>query len=92
MIADPELRAEAARIRDRAKAIRKDVKRHSKPPNWNLVKIDVAEPLIELQKRVDEELLRQSDKDSLAPIDRDPVPARFREQVRRYYERLGSGK
>ncbi|MCH8045951.1 MAG: hypothetical protein IID44_19735 [Planctomycetes bacterium] len=92
MIADPELRAEAARIRDRAKAIRKDVKRHSKPPNWNLVKVDVADPLIELQNRVAEELLRRSNKDSLVPIDRDPVPARFREQVRRYYERLGSGK
>jgi hypothetical protein len=91
MIADPELRAEAARIRDRAKEIRKDVKRHSEAPNWDLVRMTVAAPLAELQQRVAEELLRRSSRDALVPIDRDPVPARFEEQVRRYYERLGAG-
>ena len=28
----------------------------------------------------------------LAPIDRDPVPSRFAESVRRYYEELGKDK
>ena len=36
-----------------------------------------------------EELSRRESKDSLAPIDRDPVPNRFAESVRRYYEELG---
>jgi hypothetical protein len=92
MIADPELRAEAARIRDRAKEIRKDVKRHSAPPNWDLVRATIANPLAELQRRVSEELLRRSSQDALVPIDRDPVPAQYEEQVRRYYERLGAGR
>jgi hypothetical protein len=92
MIADPELRAEAARIRDEAKEIRKDVKRHSAEPNWDLVRVKVAEPLAELQQRVAEELLRRTTDDSLVPIDRDPVPAEYEQQVRRYYERLGAGR
>lgn len=91
MIADPELRAEAARIREAAKDVRKEVKRHSAPPNWSVVREKVAEPLVELQQRVAEELLRRSKHEALVPIDRDPVPAEFEEQVRRYYQELGAG-
>lgn len=91
MIADPELRAEAARIRDEAREIRKDVKRHSQAPNWDLVRVKVAEPLAELQQRVAEELLRRTSDEALVPIDRDPVPAEYQRQVQRYYERLGAG-
>ena len=29
---------------------------------------------------------------SLGPIDRDPVPNKFNDLVRRYYEKLGSGE
>jgi len=92
MVEDPELRAEAARIRDRAKGIRKDFKRHSKEPNWDLVKMNVLEPLIDLQRHVNQELLRRTAKDSLVPIDREPVPSNYAEQVRLYYERLGRGR
>jgi hypothetical protein len=92
MIADPELRAEAARIREQAKDIRKEVKRHSAPPNWDVVRERVAEPLAELQRRVADELLRRSAGEALVPIDRDPVPAEFEELVRRYYEELGAGE
>lgn len=92
MIADPELRAEAARIREQAKDIRKEVKRHSAPPNWDVVRERVAEPLAELQHRVAEELLRRSAGEALVPIDRDPVPEEFEELVRRYYEELGKGE
>lgn len=92
LINDPDLRAEAARIRDEAKAIRKDVKRHSEPPNWDLVQDKIAQPLVKLQNRVAEQLLQQSSDRALVPLDRDPVPAEYEEQVRRYYERLGSGR
>jgi hypothetical protein len=92
MLSDPKLRAEAARIRDRAKAIRKEVKRHSKPPNWDLVRDMVSEPLVELQNRVASELLRQTSKDALVPIDRDPVPPKYEARVKKYYERLGAGQ
>jgi hypothetical protein len=92
MVDDPQLSAEAARIRDRARGIRLELKRHSKPPNWDLVQLEVFEPLVQLRDRVAEELLKHTSEDALVPIDRDPVPPKYAEDVRRYYERLGSGK
>ena len=92
MVDDPELRAEAARIRDQARAIRAEFKRHSKEPNWGLVRVNVAEPLVELSNRVSDELLRRNSKQAIVPLDRDPVPPKYSEKTRRYYERLGSGK
>ena len=92
MVADPELRAEAARIRENARSIRRDIKRHSKEPNWDLVRLKVIEPLVELQNRVHEELLRRSPDKSLVPVDRDPVPAEFENAVQHYFEQLGRGQ
>jgi hypothetical protein len=92
MVDDPELRAEAARIRQRARGIRAELKRHSKDPNWDLVKVEVSRPLYELRDRVAEELLRRTSKDALLPLDRDPVPPKYTEKTRRYYERLGTGR
>jgi hypothetical protein len=92
MVDDPELRAEAARIRDRARSIRAELKRHSEPPNWDLVRMQVAEPLVELTDRVAEEVLRRNSRQAIVPLDRDPVPPRFSEKTRKYYEQLGTGK
>ena len=39
-----------------------------------------------------EELARRDSDRAVTPIDRDPVPARFAEMVRRYYEQLGKGE
>ena len=92
MVEEAELRSEAARIRDRARSIRVDYKRNAKEPQWDDVRKLVAEPLKELRQRVAEELMRRSaERTALVPIDRDAVPAEFAEQVRRYYEQLGSG-
>jgi hypothetical protein len=92
MVSDPELKSDAARIRDRARQVRTDLKRHSKQPNWDLVRVDIAKPLAELRDRISEELLKRESKRALVPIDRDPVPAPYVEQVRHYYEQIGSGK
>jgi hypothetical protein len=46
---------------------------------------------MEVRNRINEELARR-EKDSLVPIDRDPVPQQFSELVRQYYEKLGSGQ
>ena len=92
MVDDPDLRAEAARIRGRAREIRAESKRHSAEPNWELVQQQVAGPLVELRDRVAEELLRRTSKKALVPLDRDPVPPQYSEKTRRYYERLGSGQ
>jgi hypothetical protein len=92
MIEDPDLRSDAARIRDRAKEVRSDLIRHSREPNWELVRVSIAEPLEELRDRIEEEIQKRTSRKALVPIDRDPVPAPFQEQVRRYYERIGSGQ
>ena len=92
LLEDAQLRAEAARIRDRVRGSREDYKRHSKAPDWTKLQDLVANPLIELRKRIADEVRRKESPDSLVPIDRDPVPPQFAEGVRRYYERLGSGQ
>src|SRR5690606_31029258 len=56
MLDNPDLRAEVARIRDRAREMRIDVKRHTKQPNWELVRASIYGPMLELQDRVAEEL------------------------------------
>lgn len=89
MLAESDLRNEVARVRDRARAIRAEFTRHGKEPQWDLVNQQITKPLAELRNRISEELAQlQSDK-AMVPIDRDPVPSRFVESVRRYYENLG---
>ncbi len=92
LIPDTGMRAEAARIRDRVRGAREEFKRHSKPPDPTQLKAMVAEPIRELRDRVAQEVRRRESPDALVPIDRDPVPPQFTEGVRRYYERLGSGR
>lgn len=92
MLDSPDLRSEAARIRDRARDARNDYKRHARMPDWTKLQELVAEPLNELSRRIGEEIRRRKSPDSLVPIDRDPVPPEFSDSVRRYYERLGSGE
>jgi hypothetical protein len=90
LVRDPELKAEAARVREAARDFRKEYKRHSKEPQWELVKKMISNPLQELQRRVQEELVRKTAKENeLVPLDRDPVPDRFRSELDRYFERLG---
>jgi len=89
MLDDPELSAEAARVRSRARTVREEFKRHSKEPDWELVDEKIAVPLAELARRIADEVRRRRADDRLVPIDRDPVPPEFEEAVRRYYERLG---
>jgi hypothetical protein len=91
MLADPELRAEAQRLREQAREIRGEARRHSVPPNWEVVDLRILRPLYELRNRVQEELMKQTDRKSLVPIDRDPVPPRYEDAVREYYEELGRG-
>jgi len=92
MVTDPRLRAEAARIRERATAIRAEFNQHSAPPNWDVVQETIGKPLAELRDAIALELLKKDSATALVPIDREPVPPEYAEQVRKYYERLGSGK
>ena len=91
MVGDPRLRERVAQVRDKAKEFRSEFKRHSKEPNWGLVRQLVADPLVELRRSINEELARRQSDDALVPIDRDPVPRKWADLVRRYYEQIGSG-
>ncbi len=52
----------------------------------------VVKPLTELRERVSERLAQLQSNEAMVPIDRDPVPDRFTELVRTYFENLGQGK
>lgn len=89
MIEDPNLRSQVATARERARLTRQAFKRELKKPDWAVVRLQVIQPLVEVQQQIREELRRRDPGDTLVPIDRDPVPARYAELVRRYYEQLG---
>jgi hypothetical protein len=92
LVNDPELRAEAARIREAARSMRVEYKRHAKEPQWALVRKLIANPLDRLKEKIQEDLFRLSaEKNALVPVDRDPVPGVYQKQLDRYYENLGSG-
>lgn len=91
MLTRPTLRNEVARVRDRARSMRAEFKRHGTEPQWDLVREQIIRPLTELSKNLSDELAKLQSDESLVPIDRDPVPDRFTELVRRYYENLGGG-
>lgn len=92
MLDEPALRNEVARVREIAKGVRAEIKRHSVAPNWDMVETRIRAPLAELRNRVTEELARRESKENLVPIDRDPVPTKYAERVRRYYEDLGRSR
>jgi hypothetical protein len=55
-----------------------------------MVKKMISNPLQELQRKVQEELVRKTAKQNeLVPLDRDPVPEKYRTELDRYFERLG---
>jgi len=89
ILSEPDLRNDVARVRDRARAIRAEFTRHGKEPQWSLVEQQITNPLTELRNRIGEELAKLQSDEAMVPIDRDPVPGRFVELVRRYYENLG---
>jgi hypothetical protein len=89
LVDEPAWRNDLARARERARQIRQDYRRKEKKPDWAVLRLEVVRPLVEVGTRIAEELARREPNSELVPIDRDPVPARFSELVRRYYETLG---
>ncbi len=92
LVDTPALRDAVANARERARLLRQDFKRDQKKPDWAVVQLQILQPLVEVRARIGEELARRDSKDALVPIDRDPVPNRFADSVRRYYEELGKEK
>lgn len=92
LLNNPELRNEAAKIFDRARELRIGIKRSNEAPQVSHLNQRITQPLIELRDRVVEELSKRDAGKNLAPVDRDPVPAEFRDLVKRYYQELGAGR
>ena len=92
MLDSQQLRREVAEIREAAKVVRSEFKREGAQPKWDIVKSQISKPLAELRNRVSDELARRESKESLVPIDRDPVPVKYSDRVRRYYEELGRSR
>ena len=93
LVTDPEMKGEVKRIREAAREVRVDYKRHSREPQWSLVRELIANPIEQLREKVQEELLRKSsERSSIVPIDHDPVPSKYQQQQDRYYENLGGAK
>ena len=92
MIDLPELRTDVATARERARLVRQELRQDLKKPDWAVVRTEVVGPLVEVRSRIQEELARRGSGEGIVPIDRDPVPTRFSELVRRYYEELGKDR
>ena len=56
------------------------------------MRLQIAQPLAEVRNRINEELARRQSSEALVPIDRDPVPNKFSDLVRKYYEKLGGSE
>jgi hypothetical protein len=92
MVDVPQLRNDIAVARERARLMRQDFKREGKTPDWAVVRLQVLKPLVEVRDSISEELARRQSQEALVPLDRDPVPNRYSELVRKYYEELGKDK
>jgi hypothetical protein len=89
MLEDPEIRNRVAQVRDRAKAMRAEFKRHGAEPQWDLVKSQLLNEMQALQQRINQELEKRESDRAMVPIDREPVPEEFDSLVQKYYELLG---
>jgi hypothetical protein len=92
VVDSPDLRNTVAAARERARLLRQDYMRNLKKPDWAVIQKEIINPLSEVRNHISDELARRDSKDSLVPIDRDPVPNRYAESVRKYYEDLGKDK
>jgi hypothetical protein len=89
VIDDPKARSAVARAVKTSRDLRRDFKRHSKEPGEAEVRAGVVDPLTEAVRALDARLRELNKENPLAPIGRDPVPDRYSEVVRRYFEELG---
>ena len=88
MLEDSELRNRVTQVRDRARAMRAEFKRHGEMPQWDLVKSQLLGEMQALQQRINQEVMKLESDRAMVPIDREPVPEEFDSLVQRYYELL----
>lgn len=89
LLEEPDARERVAGARETAERLRAEFRRHSNPPQWNVVESGIVAPLAEVRTWLRQELAQRENREALQPADRDPVPEQFAEAVQRYYEALG---
>ena len=90
LMEQPDLRQQLSQARNQAEEMRREWQRDAIPPQWDLVESGIIEPLEEARGWLRQELARREDPSTLQPIDRDPVPEKYAESVRKYYEALSA--
>ncbi len=90
LVDDEQLRQRLGEARSQAEDMRREFQRRGSGPRWDVVDTAVLAPLQEVRQWLDREIARRDDPTVLQPVDRDPVPEKFAEAVRRYYEALGT--
>ncbi|NDB75111.1 MAG: hypothetical protein EB141_05620 [Verrucomicrobia bacterium] len=89
MVDATELRNQLQTVRERLRMQRVEFKREAAEPKWDLVRMQILKPLVEVKQRIEEEIAKRDNREAMVPIDRDPVPGKFSELVKKYYENLG---
>ena len=89
LVESSEQRQRLAGARAQAEELRRMNQRQGQAPQWDLVEMGIVAPLEETRAWLRQELNRRENPDTLQPVDRDPVPERYAESVRKYYEALG---
>ncbi|MGA2750290.1 MAG: hypothetical protein ABSG59_16060 [Verrucomicrobiota bacterium] len=89
---DPALRNLLGTARERVAAYRTEYRLRGSKPDTAKVRVQVLDPINEVRTRLQEQLSRLANGNSLVPLDHDPVPDNYSEMVRKYYEKLGGGQ
>jgi hypothetical protein len=89
LIDSPEARERLGAARTLAEEVRREYRLQKSVPKWRTVESGIIAPLTDVRTWLREEIARKEDPATLQPLDRDPVPERFAEAVRKYYESLG---
>jgi hypothetical protein len=92
LLEKPQLRAAVARAQQAGEQLRSDMKRAATKPSQKDLEDRLLSPLTQIRDAINAELARIEGKQTDTPVDRDPVPRRFEEPVRKYYEALGGGR
>jgi hypothetical protein len=88
----PDLRNRLAAVRERVAGLRAEYRQRGRLPQPEIVRTEILTPMAEVRVWLQEELARRENANSLVPLDRDPVPEKYSESVRHYYEKLGSAQ
>ncbi len=89
MVDVPEARSALARARGAARDLRRQSRESRVNPPQSVVQQQILEPLLEAETRIREALASTDQRNPLAPVERDPVPEKYSDVVRTYYEALG---